>query len=184
MKAIKLLCLVLALVVVVLAFAACEDKKETEVSSGETSEEIVTPVEEENNYERIANPVVQYDSVEEAVQVVGHLCPIPTIYSRYNQKASVIHNTLIQIDFSDDSGDVLTIREERRPSGDISGIYNTYAYNGTVQIDGNDVDVKGDSEDSIVLVNWNDGAYSHSIIYANGGHSLDEVKAVVAEING
>lgn len=183
MKAIKLLCLVLALVVVVFAFAACEDKKEPEAQE-QVVEEVVETVEETENdiIDGMPNPIVEYDSVEAAVIQVGHLCPLPTIYERYNKKVQVISNSLIEIIYTDDQGEVLRIREEARPSGDISGVYTEFAYTNTIQVGGNDVTINGDSEDSITLVTWNDGAYSHSINYAEG-HSQEEVSAVVAEIN-
>lgn len=184
MKAIKLICLILALAVVIFAFAACENQQKP-VEQEQTQEEVVTPVEEKEKdiIDGVPNPVVQYDSVEDAVIAVGHLSPLPSIYEKYDKNASVISGSLIQIRYSDDQGEVLTLREERRPSGDISGVYNEYAYNDTIKVDGVDVDVHGDSGDSLLLVNWNDGAYSHSIFYQSG-HSADEVTAVVKEING
>ncbi len=201
MKVIKLLSTIIAIGALACALTACGDDKQAEqkpeqnqvqedvnTSNEEVqknSEEANTPTEEtqENNYSGIANPIVEYDSVEDAVIQVGHLSPLPAIYERYNKKAQVISNTLIEIIYSDDQGEVLRIREERRPSGDISGNYNSFAYTNTIQINENDVTLNGDSEDSISLVTWNDGAFSHSINYAEG-HSLEEVTAVVTEING
>ena len=185
MKVMKLLSIVLALGLVLCAFTACGEKNEPETET-ENQEEVVSSgeeIKEEENKDRIPNPIVEYDSVEDAVIAVGHLSTLPTIYERYNKQASVISGTLIQIRYSDDSGEVLNLREERRPSGDISGVYNEYTYNEVIKVDDVDVNVKGDSGDSIVLVNWNDGAYSHSIYYRDG-HSLEEVTDVVKEING
>ena len=179
MKVIKLLSILLALGVLLFALTACEEKKEPEVTS--TSEEVV--VEKSDIIDGMPNPVVQYDSVEDAVIVVGHLCPLPSIYERYNKNASVISGKLIQIDYSDDSGDILTLREEARPSGDISGVYNEYPYDEIVKINDIDVNVRGTSGDAISLVTWNDGAYSHSLYYVDT-RTLEEVTAVVSEING
>lgn len=187
MKLKKVLCIMLVIGALTFVLVACDNKKgpvqEENVTSAldKIQEEVVEPVEEEQN-QQIANPIVEYDTVEDAVIQVGHLCPIPTIYARYNQKASVINNTLIQIIFSNDEGDVLTLREEARPSGDISGNYNTYSYENTFDSNGNNIIVKGDSEDSIKLVIWNDGAYSHSLDYIKGA-SLEEVKVAVKEID-
>ena len=183
MKAIKLLSILLALGVLVFALTACGEKKEPEVvpTSGE---EVVEPViEEPDIIDGMPNPVVQYDSVEDAVIVVGHLCPLPSIYERYNKNASVISGKLIQIDYTDDSGDVLTLREEARPSGDISGVYNDYPYDQIVKINDMDVNLRGASGDAISLVTWNDGVYSHSLYYVDS-RTLEEVSAVVSEING
>lgn len=187
MKFTKVLCIMFVMCTLTFVLVACNDKK------GPVREENVTPIEEKTQEEKvdtveeeqsqqIANPIVEYDTVEDAVIHVGHLCPIPTICARYDQKASVINNTLIQIVFSDDEGEILTLREEARPSGDISGNYNTYPYESTFESNENMVEIKGDSEDSIKLVTWNDGAYSHSLNYVNGA-SLEEVKAAVEEIN-
>ncbi|MBQ9313736.1 MAG: hypothetical protein IJ220_01855 [Clostridia bacterium] len=187
MKYTKVLCLMLVIYALTFVLVACNSKKEPVQEENVTpfeeksQEEAVKPVEEEQS-QQIANPIVEYDTVEDAVIQVGHLCPVPTIYTRYNQKASVINNTLIQIVFSDDEGDILTLREEARPSGDISGNYNSYPYESTFESNGNIITIKGDSEDSIQLITWNDGAYSHSIDYVNGV-SLEEVKAAVEEID-
>ena len=187
MKLTKLLCIMLIICALTFLLVACNTKKEplqeenSAPAEEKTQEEIVQPIEEEQQ-QQIANPVVDYDTVEDAVIQVGHLSPIPTIYTRYNQKASVINNTLIQIVFSDDEGKILTLREEARPSGDISGNYNTYPYENTFESNGNIVTIKGDSKDSIKLVTWNNGAYSHSLDYVNGA-SLEEVKAAVEEID-
>lgn len=187
MKAIKLLSILLALGVSAAALSACGEQNEPEVKPSESQEEVVTPVEEvapvEEERERIPNPVVEYDTVEDAVIQVGHLCPLPTIYEKYNKKASVISNTLIQIVYSDDSGEVLRIREEARPSGDISGNYNSYAYNDTVHINDMNVEVKGDFNDAIYQATWNDGAYSHSISYVNPV-TFAELANVISDING
>lgn len=185
MKAIKLLSILLALGIVACALAACGEKVETEVvNKPETQVEEVKPEEkpEKEILDGVPNPVVSYDSVEDAVMTVGHLCPLSTEYDVYEKKAQVIDGSMVQIVYSDDQGKVLTLREERRPSGDISGVYNTYAYNDTIQVDGVDVDVRGDSENSILVVTWNDGAYSHSINY-EAGRSNEEVTNVVREIN-
>ena len=182
MKLIKLLSVILALGVLVLALAACGETQQPEVQPPVEEEVVVNPVEEENDIiDGMPNPIVEYDSVEDAVIAVGHLSELPETYARYNQKAQVISNSLIEIIYTNDSGEVLRIREEKRPSGDISGNYNVYAYNDTIEINGNQVKVSGVSEDSINLVTWNDGAYSHSIDYVDG-HSMQEVKAVVSTI--
>ena len=162
MKIVKYLSIVLALGLILCVFTACG---------------------ENNTNNGSANPVVQYNSVEEAVQVVGHLCPLPSIYERYNKEASVIDNKLIQIVYSDDQDGILVLREQRGTEKDISGVYGEYAYNEIIKVDDVDVNVRGESGDSIELVTWNDGAYAHSISYKQG-HSLEEVTDVVKEING
>ena len=135
-----------------------------------------------NIIDGMPNPMVEYPTVEDATIQVGHLCPLPSIYERYSKKAYVISNTMIQIDYYDDEGRILTLREEARPSGDISGVYTEYAYTGTAQIAGNEVTLKGDSADFIYVATWNDGAYSHSLTYENGAY-LEEVTRAIEDIN-
>ena len=181
MKNAKLLCVLLALCALTFVLTACGEKKEPEVVNEPVQEEVVVePVEEE--IVEMPNPVVQYDSVEEAVIQVGHLCSIPEKYAGYNQSASVISGSLIQIDFSDDTGRILLLREKAGTETDISGDYNTYAYKNTFDSNGNTVTIKGDSADSIKLATWNDGAYAHSLSYTNGV-SLEEIQTAVSEIN-
>lgn len=199
MKAIKLLSMVLALGVVTASLTACGEKEETlpPTQNQEQNQEVipqpgeedldVNPEESEEalpeENEQIANPVQSFDTVEDAVAYVGHLNPLPQIYERYNKDATVINDTLIQIVYQNDSGEVLTLREQAGTDADISGNYNGYAFEDTFQYNDIDVSIKGGSGDSINLVTWNDGAYSHSIDYVNGV-SLEEVKDVVKEITG
>jgi len=189
MKAIKLLSILLALGVLLAALTACEDQKQQEVKPVEDQEEVVVnPVDESGEevndiIDGMPNPVVQYDSVEDAVMVVGHLSPLPTIYEKYNKEASVISGSLIQIVYSDDQDGILVLREQRGTEKDISGSYELYPYESNIDVNGVDVAIKGDSGDSIILATWNDGAYAHSINYKTG-HSVEEVVNVVSEING
>ncbi len=193
----KLLFTVLA-VSACFALTACGKQEETKVPNVISSETTTpssdkvptetTPTEMETTTSEteepsvgIPNPVVEFDTVEDAVIHVGHLCTLPDIYARYSQKASVINDTLIQITYLDDQGEILTIREKAGTEEDISGNYNTYAYTGEFESNGNIVTVKGDDADSIKLAIWNDGAYAHSIDYVNGA-SMEEVQAAVAEI--
>ena len=146
--------------------------------SNETSE---APALEEESVQ-IANPIVPYSSAEEAANQVGHLSTLPTIYARYFQSVSVIGGRLIQIVYSDDEGEVLTLREELGDAEDISGNYNTYSYVDTFDYEGKQVTVKGESEDSIHVAIWNDGTYAHSLDYVQGAF-LEEVAAAISEIN-
>ena len=179
MKNTKLLCILLALCTLTLVLTACGEKKETVVNEPVQTEE-TTPVEEEP-VAQIANPIVEYDTVEDAVIKVGHLSSIPSIYARYNQSASVIADTLIQIVFSDDVGPILMLREQAGNATDISGDYYNYEYTDTFESNGHTVTVKGESSDAIKAAFWNDGAYAHSLSYVNGV-TLEEVTAAVNEI--
>jgi hypothetical protein len=181
MKFKKLLSILIALGIVAGLTACGEKEQPKEPEQTEVQEEVTEPVEEEN--ERIPNPVVSYDTVEDAVIQVGHLSPLPSIYERYFKDAAVIDNTLIQITYSNDEGRVLTLREEEGLSDDISGNYNLYPYSDFIDVNGMQVMVKGESEDSISVVTWNDGAYAHSLDY-DSGVTLEEVRDVVNEING
>ncbi len=189
MKAIKLLGILLIVGILVFALTACGETNETEVQPQEEIEEEVqeevTPVEEEEQdiIEGMPNPVVEYDNLEDAVIYVGHLDPLPTIYERYTKKVAVINNDLIQIEYWDDAGRVLTLREQGGVSDDISGNYNSYPYSKTIQINDVNVEIKGESGDSINVVTWNNGVYAHSLDYEDG-HSLEEITDVVKEING
>ena len=184
MKAIKLLSVLLIIGTLCFALVACGETTEPEVQPQEETQEVVTPIEEENDIiEGMPNPVVEYDNLEDAVIYVGHLDPLPTIYERYTKKVSVINDALIQIEYLDDQGSVLTLREQAGVSGDISGNYNSYPYSKTIQVNDIDVVVRGESEDSINVVTWNNGVYAHSLDYVEG-HSLEEITDVIKEING
>lgn len=184
MNSIKFLLIFLILGILAVSFVACGEKSENEPqkqNQEQSQEEVTIPVQEEQN-ERIPNPVVSYESVEDAVIAVGHLSPLPNIYERYSKDVSVIADSIIQIIYSDDEGEKLVLREQAGTETDISGVYYSYAYNSTIQSNGIDVSIKGTSEDSIEVVTWNDGAYAHSLYY-EGGVSLEEVTAAVNDIN-
>ena len=164
MKAKKFLSILLAMGALMVALTACNDKKEPNPSE-ETNEESSVVEEQNEQFDGMPNPMVEYDTVEDAVITVGHLSPLPQIYERYDKKVFVISGKLLEIIYLNDSGEVLTLREQAGESGDISGVYNEYPYNKVVEIAGNPVSVRGASGDSIVLATWYDGAYNHSLFY-------------------
>lgn len=187
MKFTKLLLKLLAICALVLALTACGAKIEEPVS---VNEPVVVPTEkpleesvEEEPIANMINPIVEFSTVEDAVIHVGHLAGLPTEYEKYNQRAQVISDTLIEIIYANESGDeVLRIREKAGTEEDISGIYGDFAYIDTFEdTAGNIITMKGDVKDSVTVVIWNDGKYAHAIDYKNGV-TFEEVQAVVEEI--
>lgn len=47
---------------------------------------------------------------------------------------------------------------------DISGDYNSYTYENTIEVFGKKVTLKGSDKDKISLAIWNDGTYAYSIM--------------------
>ena len=188
MKNTKLFSLILCLLAICLCITACgesEPIKEndiTEVIETPVKEEEINEPEEEEGYQ-IINPVVEYDTLEDAVIHMGHLSPIPSIFSRADLTSSVaiISDSIIQIKYYED--DVLfgTLREKAGTDEDISGNYNEYKVIDSFEYNSFEVTVKGYESNSYSLIIWNDGAYAHSIDL-EAPVTMDYAKTIVAEM--
>lgn len=147
---------IVAGVVMILSLAACGDKN---------NELINESSEMESDYEQIANPWIEYDSIEEAEQVAGFTMEVPEKIGNYNRSVimNLNNNEMIEVIYYMEDDDTKEIVIRKGPgSDDISGDYNEYAESNQVQIDEYDVTEKGN--DGVVnQAIWTADGYSYSV---------------------
>lgn len=134
----------------------------------------------ESSGTQLANPFVQCDTLEAAAETAGFEMTAPETVEGYSEKAiSAIKESLIKVSYSNGT-DSLTIRKGKS-SEDISGDYNQYEENGTLDIDGLSLTIKG-NDGKINVAIWSADDYSFSITSSEGLTS-DQASELVKEIN-
>lgn len=126
----------------------------------------------------IANPLVSYDSVQEAETVLGwtvKLPPLPEIFS-----VTLISGSLFEVDW--DNGNSYYRMAKAELGSDISGDYNSYPITTTVE-NGYALQLRGDAQDAYRLLTWQDGGYSYAY-YSDAPMTADEARSLVEQILG
>lgn len=115
----------------------------------------------------LENPMVEYDTVAEAKKAAGFdfdlLGNIPKSFKP--DKIYVIDNKIIQLDYMEGNNKI-TFRAAKG-KGDISGDYNKYPQQGTVEIKGTEIKVKGKG-DKIYVATWYKDGISYSLTASEG----------------
>lgn len=115
----------------------------------------------------VPNPLVVYDSVEEAQQALGFSCKVPGVLpAGYAQTLiQTIDNKVLEIEYENAGGDRLTYRTAQKndDNTDISGDYNSYTQSSELEIGGLAVAAKGNATDLWNLATWVDGDMVYSI---------------------
>lgn len=128
---------------------------------------------------QIANPFVDYASMEEAEKVVGFTLAAPEALDGFSHKTiQVMRDSMLQVIFSEEN-DRLVIRKEAG-DGDISGDYNNYARVETVSVGERLITMKG-GDSGIQVAIWTDGEYTYAVT-ANVPLTQDVMVAIIAEI--
>ena len=126
----------------------------------------------------ITNPLVRYDSVQEAETVLGwavKLPPLPEIFS-----VTLISGALLEIDWDDGNSYYRMAKAEL--GSDISGDYNSYPITTTIE-NGYTLQLRGDEQDAYRLLTWQDGGYSYAY-YSDAPMTADEARSLVEQILG
>lgn len=112
---------------------------------------------------QLPNPMVAWDTLEEAEEAVGFALPDwKGLEGREIQEVFVIGGELLEVRYEDS----LTCRMARGTQ-DVSGDYQVYAEETTRTVDGRDVTLKGE-DGRVSLAVWNDGTYTWSLSWAEG----------------
>ncbi|WP_315074655.1 stalk domain-containing protein [uncultured Clostridium sp.] len=125
----------------------------------------------------LINPVVNYDTIEEAQKILKYKITVPKeLLGKYNIKyINTISRDLFQICYVSNQGDILF--RMGQGTEDISGDYNNYKTNNTININGSNVKLKGD--DNLVKVAvWSANNMSYSIS-VNSGMTQDDIIKIV-----
>jgi hypothetical protein len=112
---------------------------------------------------QIPNPFVDYDSLEAAAKAAGFELKAPSSVEGYSEKLiQVCNGEMIQIVFM--NGDDRLFIRKAEGSADISGDYNEYSDNGTAEVDGNTVTLRGD-DGKVSTAVWTSGKYTYSVSF-------------------
>lgn len=172
MKSKKWLALVLC-AVLALSLAACgtSGNNTQNDTTGDTS----------NSTTEIANPFVDCETLEEAGELAGFDISVPDeIDGGYTQGTiQAVENEMIQVIYTTEAGEEITLRKGTGTE-DISGDYNEYAEENTLDVDGTSVTARG-NDGLVYAAAWTDGTYTYAIT-ASAGLESDAVTALVPSI--
>ena len=129
----------------------------------------------------IANPYVDCETLEEAGELAGFDISVPDeIDGGYTQGTiQAVENEMIQVIYTTEAGEEITLRKGTGTE-DISGDYNEYAEENTLDVDGTSVTARGDGG-LVYAATWTDGTYTYAIT-ASAGLESDSVSALVPSI--
>ena len=129
----------------------------------------------------IANPYVDCETLEEAGELAWFDISVPDeIDGGYTQGTiQAVENEMIQVIYTTEAGEEITLRKGTGTE-DISGDYNEYAEENTLDVDGTSVTARG-SDGLVYAATWTDGTYTYAIT-ASAGLESDSVSALVPSI--
>lgn len=135
---------------------------------------------EDNSLVQIPNPIIEYNTVDEAKASLGIDASIPTaLPAGYElSKITTISNTALDLTYVNGESE-LSYRTAKSLE-DISGDYNTYEFTKTAEINGYEVSYSGNGQ-KVHNAKWNNGEFSFSI-YADNGITFDELKSMIESI--
>lgn len=105
----------------------------------------------------LPNPAVSYPSAEEAFAALGWAVTLPEGVSG---SVSVTDGSLFQLDTAD--GGCYRAGETRTWGEDVSGDFNSYAYDVRIETDGLSLRLRGEEAGQATLISWTDGSFSYS----------------------
>jgi len=149
-----------------MTFTACQNADAAAVTTDDTASANVNVGDAEGENVQIPNPFAECDTVEEAEDLCGMKISVPDSIDGYSEKSiSVMDKQMIQVMFTNDNDD-MTFRKAFG-SDDISGDYNNYSEKLTENIDGTDVEIRGNDGLYCGAV-WQKDGYAYSVFSRNG----------------
>lgn len=129
---------------------------------------------------QIANPFVDYETLDAAAQAAGFALTAPETVEGYSDKLiQVMSNSMIQIIFFDGDDNRLFIRKEAGDA-DISGDYNNYNDVSTITVGEYTVTIRG-NDGMVSTAIWANDGYSYAVS-ADVPMSPDAMTALVAAV--
>nr|WP_209702028.1 stalk domain-containing protein [Clostridium algifaecis] len=126
----------------------------------------------------IPSPIKEFNTIQEAEKSLKFKTVVPKeIASQFKIKfISTISNELFQICYSDGKNDILF----RMGQGidKLDGDYNVYKFNETTQVNGTNVNLKGNNSSLINLATWKINDISYSISVKNGMENDNIIKII------
>lgn len=168
----KIISLLLSLLML-LTFAACAAKGNTEDKNSNPADEPIA---------NLPNPFTEYATLEEAAAAVGFSFTAPA--SLLNSDAVLYRvsaqDQLLEIVYTLQGTEVARIRMALGTE-DISGDYNEYANVTTLEVNGLTITCKGNG-DTIATAFWTDGTYAYALS-ASEAMTAQDVQALVSAMN-
>lgn len=161
----------LALIIVctlTFSITACSksSKEDQEPEQPEISEETEIDEDDEEEKTELPNPIVEYETVDEAAKNLDFEPIIPNIPKDYViSSVCVIDGELFQATFKNEEEELCYRMAEG--DEDISGDYNEYEETQEVEVFGKEATLKGNG-DEIYLMNWCDDEFTYSISFIQG----------------
>lgn len=134
---------------------------------------------EAQNDVQIPNPFVDYETLEAAAAATGFELTAPDTLDSYPQRTvQTMGKEVIQIFYENDEHSVLV----RKAAGDsdISGDYNVYSQNGTMDVDGLTISVRG-NDGLIMVAVWSDGGYTYAVD-SDAGMSTESMSELIQNV--
>ena len=164
--------LLILLVTMVLAFAACNKSNETAAGSGSAASVV-----SETSME-IPNPWTENKDLKEANANAGTSFALPDEYKTAGTAYRSLKDDILEINTSADNMAVTFRSAKGAKVNDISGDYNTYSNVREMKDHGIPVTIKSNSEGTVSIAIWNDGNANFSVSFANEVPETDAVEVV------
>ncbi|QFJ55993.1 hypothetical protein [Pseudobutyrivibrio xylanivorans] len=130
----------------------------------------------------IANPIVEYNSLKELCDAAGfeikELDNLP--FKITSTSYTLIAGETAQIIYYGEGDNEICYRKALG-SEDISGDYNTYNYQDTLEVNGNTITLKGTEANLFNLALWQDSTYTYSL-YVTPNCSRDVYENMISSI--
>ncbi len=125
---------------------------------------------------QVVNPLVEYSSLKEAEKSIGFEFGLDL--SEYdNLSFIVIDNEILEITYINNNDNLIC--RKAKGNKDISGDYNKYININNTNIDGVEVCVKQNDDNTLITFSYNDYSYSFSSNYLKVDKMLDFVKEII-----
>lgn len=129
------------------------------------------------------SPLQEVDSIAEAEAITGFAFHVPEAREPYCSTAFIVlDKALIEVNYlTDDGGEIGYSIRKSRGTEDISGDYNEYTENATLNVNGNEVTIRGENGLCAVAI-WTDGVYTYAIGAQNHPVTQDEMLALISAV--
>lgn len=130
---------------------------------------------------QIANPFVDYETLDAAAEAAGFSLTAPEAVPGWNGEKviQVMPNSMLQIIFHDADDNRLFVRKEAGDM-DISGDYNVYAEENTVTVGAYSITLKG-NDGAVSTAIWTSGDYSYAVM-SDVPMAADTMTALIAQV--
>ena len=126
---------------------------------------LILPNTDQNHNVNLTRPDTVYSTLEEAEKIAGFELDCPETYHEWTvSRISVYSETMIEVIYQNSAEEEMMRVRKAEGSDDISGDYNHYAQEETLQAGAKTVTAKG-SEDQFSLLTWNDQGYSYAVLF-------------------